>query len=112
MQETVKQHERDLQRHRVAQAEAAKLLKQMHEQFKKVTNQSHVWSTCPLPSSNPTLPFSNPALPQGLEELEQVHQQQHSSVQNENKKDMALLQKRLLMETVSPPTHLQGLPHD
>ena len=103
MQETVKQHERDLQRHRVAQAEAAKLLKQMHEQFKKVTNQSHVWSTCPLPSSNP-------ALPQGLEELEQVHQQQHSSVQNENKKDMALLQKRLLMETVSPPTHLQG--HD
>ena len=42
MQETVKQHERDLQRHRVAQAEAAKLLKQMHEQFKKVTNQSRV----------------------------------------------------------------------
>ena len=39
-QEMVRQHERDLQRHRVAQAEASKLLKQMHEQFKKVADQS------------------------------------------------------------------------
>ena len=39
---------------------------------------------------------------QGIDELEKCHHNQHSSVQSELKKEMSLLQKRILMDTVSP----------
>ena len=38
---------------------------------------------------------------QGMDELDRCHQEQQSSMQGELKKEMALLQKKILMETVS-----------
>ena len=37
---------------------------------------------------------------QGINELDKCHQSQHSTVQSEMKKEMSLLQKRILMDTV------------
>ena len=54
------------------QAQRLKTIKQLHEQYKK-----------------------------GMEELEKCHRKQQADMQTEIKKEMALLQKKMLMESVS-----------
>ena len=53
------------------QAQRLKTIKQLHEQYKK-----------------------------GMEELEKCHRKQQMDMQTEIKKEMALLQKKMLMESV------------
>ncbi len=45
---------------------------------------------------------------QGMEDLEKSHLDQQSNVQSELKKEMALLQKKILMDTVSIPEITAG----
>uniref|UniRef100_A0A8C4RQV0 Synaptonemal complex protein 3 n=1 Tax=Erpetoichthys calabaricus TaxID=27687 RepID=A0A8C4RQV0_ERPCA len=66
-----RQQQKLFQQMRVVQGQRVKTLKQLMDQFLK-----------------------------SLEELEQAHSAQHSSVQNELRKEMALFQKKILMETV------------
>ena len=54
------------------QAQRLKTIKQLHDQYKK-----------------------------GMEQLEKCHRKQHVDMQGEIKKEMALLQKKMLMESVS-----------
>ncbi|XP_028654642.1 synaptonemal complex protein 3 isoform X1 [Erpetoichthys calabaricus] len=65
-----RQQQKLFQQMRVVQGQRVKTLKQLMDQFLK-----------------------------SLEELEQAHSAQHSSVQNELRKEMALFQKKILMET-------------
>ncbi|XP_048780789.1 synaptonemal complex protein 3-like [Ostrea edulis] len=65
-----KQQQKMFQQARVVQSQRLKTIKQLHDQFSK-----------------------------GIDELEKCHQNQQSSVQSELKKEMSLLQKKILMDT-------------
>nr|XP_011448015.2 synaptonemal complex protein 3 [Crassostrea gigas] len=65
-----KQQQKMFQQARVVQSQRLKTIKQLHDQFTK-----------------------------GIDELERCHHDQQSSVQSELKKEMSLLQKRILMDT-------------
>ncbi|XP_064635061.1 synaptonemal complex protein 3-like [Lineus longissimus] len=66
----LRQQQKLFQQTRVVQSQRLKTIKQLHEQYTK-----------------------------SLEDLDQCHQDQQSSVQSELKKEMSLLQKRILMDT-------------
>ncbi|MBN3284972.1 SYCP3 protein, partial [Polyodon spathula] len=78
-----RQQQKLFQQMRVVQGQRLKTVKQLMDQFVK-----------------------------NLEELESSHSAQHSTIQDELRKEMALLQKKILMDTVSktvinppPPIH-------
>ena len=49
---------------------------------------------------------------QGVEDLERCHHDQQGNVHSELKKEMALLQKKILMDTVSYPTAIRSKSED
>ncbi|XP_076116305.1 synaptonemal complex protein 3-like [Mytilus galloprovincialis] len=65
-----KQQQKLFQQARVVQSQRLKTVQQLHEQYSK-----------------------------GIGDLDNCHQSQHSTVQSEMKKEMSLLQKRILMDT-------------
>ena len=67
-----KQTEKAFQQQRVVQTQRMKTIRKLHEQYTK-----------------------------GMQELDAAHQVQQTTMQSELKKEMALLQKKILMETVS-----------
>ena len=73
----MRQTEKTFQQQRMAQTQRMKTVRKLHEQYMK-----------------------------GMRELDEAHQGQTSAMQSELKKEMALLQKKILMETVSQHTSL------
>ena len=80
LRELMKQTEKSFQQQRIAQTQRMKTIRKLHEQYMK-----------------------------GMEDLDAAHHGQQAAMQSELKKEMALLQKKILMETVSEP--LCPLPH-
>ena len=79
LKELMKKTEKMFQQQRIVQTQRMKTIRKLHEQYMK-----------------------------GLHELDSVHEGQQAAMQSELKKEMALLQKKILMETVS--SLLAGLP--
>ena len=71
----LRQQQKSLQQQRVVQSQRIKALRQLHEQYSK-----------------------------SYHDLEMVHQSQQTTIQGELKKELALLQKKMLMDTVSTLT--------
>ena len=78
LKELMRQTEKTFQQQRIVQTQRMKTIRKLHEQYMK-----------------------------GLQDLDSVHQGQQVAMQSELKKEMALLQKKILMETVS--SFLAGL---
>lgn len=72
LKELMRQTEKTFQQQRIVQTQRMKTIRKLHEQYMK-----------------------------GLQDLGSVHQGQQVAMQSELKKEMALLQKKILMETVS-----------
>ena len=72
LRELMRQSEKAFQQRRMAQTQRMKTIRKLHEQYM-----------------------------QGMQELDSAHQGQQAAMQSELKKEMALLQKKILMETVS-----------
>ena len=72
LRELMKQTEKAFQQQRMAQTQRMKTIRKLHEQYMH-----------------------------GMQELDSAHQGQQVAMQSELKKEMALLQKKILMETVS-----------
>lgn len=73
LRELMRQTEKAFQQQRIVQTQRMKTVCKLHEQYMK-----------------------------GMQELDLAHQGQQAAMQSELKKEMALLQKKILMETVSP----------
>lgn len=71
LKELMRQTEKAFQQQRIVQTQRMKTIRKLHEQYMK-----------------------------GLQELDSVHHEQQAAMQSELKKEMALLQKKILMETV------------
>ena len=72
LRDLFKQTEKAFQQQRIVQTQRMKTIRKLHEQYMK-----------------------------GMEELDSAHRGQQATMQSELKKEMALLQKKILMETVS-----------
>lgn len=72
LRELMRQTEKAFQQQRMAQTQRMKTIRKLHEQYM-----------------------------QGMKELDSAHQGQQAAMQSELKKEMGLLQKKILMETVS-----------
>ena len=70
-QNLLRQQHKSTQQHRVILTQRVKALKQLHEQYNK-----------------------------SLADLDKVHEDQHTNAQGEIKKELAQLQKKMLMDTV------------
>ena len=71
IQNLLRQQHKSIQQHRVILSQRIKALKQLHEQYNR-----------------------------SLIDLDKAHQDQHINAQGEIKKELAQLQKRMLMDTV------------
>lgn len=72
LRDLMKQTEKTFQQQRIVQTQRMKTIRKLHEQYMK-----------------------------GMQDLDTVHYDQQAAMQSELKKEMALLQKKILMETVS-----------
>ncbi len=80
LQNFLRQQQKSLQQQNIVQSQRIKSLKQLNEQFSK-----------------------------SLADLEKCHQTQQANIQGELKKDMAVLQKKMLKNTVLSLIFLKGL---
>ena len=72
LRELLKKTEKTFQQQRIVQTQRMKTIRKLHDQYMK-----------------------------GMSDLAEAHQAQQTAMQTELKKEMALLQKKILMETVS-----------
>lgn len=72
LRELLKKMEKTFQQQRIVQTQRMKTIRKLHDQYMK-----------------------------GMSDLSEAHQAQQTAMQTELKKEMALLQKKILMETVS-----------
>ena len=72
LSEIMKKTEKTFQQQRIVQTQRTKTIRKLHDQYMK-----------------------------GMSDLDEAHREQQTAIQSELKKEMALLQKKILMETVS-----------
>ena len=78
IRELMKKTEKTFQQQRIVQTQRMKTIRKLHDQYMK-----------------------------GMSDLDEAHRGQQTTMQSELKKEMALLQKKILMETVSGTSRIQ-----